>query len=607
MKRLFLFVLLLAALGLTSAQDASGTPPEGTFVIQNVTIFDGNEVQEGMSVLVEEGEIVEVSASIEAPAGAAIVNGTGKTLMPGMIDSHVHTFFPEALQQNLIFGVTAVLDQFTDTSFAQFMRMGQPATDRADFFSAGTLATAPDGHGTQFGLSIPTLTGPEQAQQWVADRVAEGSEWIKIIIEDGEELGMETPTLDEETVRALVDAAKEQGKLVVTHVQTLEAAKQAIEAGTDGLAHIFIDAMPDEEFLQMAVDAGIFVIPTLAVFESIGEQQPQAAILGDERLAPYLSATDIQNLTMPFSGYENLSIDFGRDAVRRLHEAGIPILAGTDAMNPGVVYGASMHRELELLVEAGLTPAEALAAATSVPAEIFDIGNRGVVTEGALADLVLVDGKPHEEILDSRNIETVWKAGVPVDRAGYLAGLEAQRSAVQEQAQALATGETVLVSDFESGEATVGTGQPWEATTDVQAGGDSVAAIEVVEGGAGDSSYALEVSGTVGGAFMLPWAGAMYMPGAFPFAPADFSAVPVLAFDARSDEPGQYRVQIFCENVGQVPPEWQFETGSEWQEYSVDLSELGCDTGGLMSVIFSASQPGEFQFQLDNVRFEPAE
>ena len=163
------------------------------------------------------------------------------------------------------------------------------------------------------------------------------------------------------------------------------------------------------------------------------------------------------------------------------------------------------------------------------------------------------------------------------------------------------------MSDFESGEATVGTGQPWEATTDVQAGGDSVATIEVVEGGAGDSQYALEVSGTVGTAFMLPWAGAMYMPGAFPFAPADFSAVPVLAFDARSDEPGQYRVQIFCENVGQVPPEWQFETGSEWQEYSVDLSELGCETGGLMSVIFSASEVGEFQFQLDNVRFEPAE
>src|SRR5690625_2001087 len=113
MKRLFLFVLLLAALGLASAQDASGTPPGGAFVIQNVTIFDGTKVQEGMSVLVEEGEIVEVSASIEAPAGAAIVNGAGKTLMPGMIDSHVHTFFPEAPQQHLLLGLTALLDQFT--------------------------------------------------------------------------------------------------------------------------------------------------------------------------------------------------------------------------------------------------------------------------------------------------------------------------------------------------------------------------------------------------------------------------------------------------------------------------------------------------------------
>src|SRR5690606_15492722 len=142
----------------------------------------------------------------------------------------------------------------------------------------------------------------------------------------------------------------------ITHVQTLAAARIALEAGSDGLAHIFTDAVADGEFVAAAAEAGMFVIPTMTVFQSLPDGTVDRSLLEDPDLAPYLSHSDEQSLTRPFAGFEQMSIDNGLESVRLLHEAGVPILAGTDAMNPGTTYGASLHRELQLLTEAGLSP-----------------------------------------------------------------------------------------------------------------------------------------------------------------------------------------------------------------------------------------------------------
>ncbi|HZJ09793.1 MAG TPA: hypothetical protein VFD39_08870, partial [Trueperaceae bacterium] len=118
-----------------------------------------------------------------------------------------------------------------------------------------------------------------------------------------------------------------------------------------------------------------------------------------------------------------------------------------------------------------------------------------------------------------------------------------------------------------------------------------------------DSESSLLVSGEVGTAFGFPWAGTMFMPGAQPFGPADLSSKPNLHFWAKG-EGDPYRIQLFCQNLGQVPAETSFETAAEWQEYDVALGEVGgCDVSGLMAVIFSAGQPGEFSFQIDDVEF----
>lgn len=611
-RRMF---LTLAALTLLATAPAQDTPSQAQILyFENVTVFDGEALLPATNVLVADGVIVEVGPEVAAPDGATVIDGSGRTLLPGLIDAHVHTFAPEMLQQALMFGVTTVLDMFSDEGFAAAMRQEQhvgAADYRADMLSSGTLATAPGGHGSQFGLEIETLTSPDEAAAWVERRVEAGADYIKIVIEEFAESGGEPlPTLDEATVAALNEAAHAHGLLTATHVQNVAAAEMAIRSGGDGLAHMFLDALPSQELIDLMLERQAFVIATLPVFQSIGSEDPvDESLAHDPNIAPLLTPADLQSLQSPYSGFEGLSLATALEGVGLLHASGVPILAGSDAPNPGTAYGASLHRELELPTQAGLTPTEALAAATSVTARVFGLEDRGRIAPGLVADLVLVEGNPVDDILASRAIVGVWKRGVQADREAYAQALEGTRQAGQAQADMLAEGEVALISDFEADDLSVSFGQPWAPTTDEQAGGDSQAEIAVVEGGAGGSAGALEIRGVVGSAFELPWAGAMFMPGAQPFGPADLSPKPNLHFWARGgnvdgggDGGGTYRIQLFCQNTGQVPAEVSFEVSDEWQEHSFDLAEIGgCDVSGVMAIIFSAGTPGEFAFQLDQV------
>lgn len=602
MSRFLFLIAGLLSMGMVSAQQ---------FAITDVSVFDGEELLQPTTVYVQDGVIAAIGDDIEVPEDTTVIDGTGQTLLPGLIDAHVHVFTPEALVQNLVFGVTTVLDMFTDPGFAGAMRAEQEAGDstwRADVLSAGVLATAPDGHGTQFGVEVDTLTDPAQAEQWVEDRIAEGSDYIKVIIETGEEMGMEIPSLDQEIATAVTEAAQARDMLVITHVQTLEAARQALAAGTDGLGHIFTDEVVDQEFIDGAAESGLFVIPTMTVFQSLPEGTVDTSLLEDENLAPFLSQQDQMMLTQPFAGFEQMSLAAGLESTGLLHAAGVPILAGTDAMNPGTTYGASMHRELELLTEAGLSPTEALAAATSVTADVFGLDDRGRVAEGLRADLLLVDGNPTEDILVTRRISGVWKDGVAVDREAWSANIADQAEAGAELAEQLSGSEPVLISDFESGDLSAAFGQVWVPTDDSPAGGDSTATVTVTEGGADGSAFALQVDGTVGDAFVQPWSGTMFMPANVPFAPADLSGLPVLSFDA-AGTPGDYRVQLYCSNVGQQEVlEWEFPVTEEWEEVRVDLGTVGnCDPSGVMAIIITSGTIGEYSLRIDNVALNPAD
>jgi len=589
MKNLALAITVLLAAGPAAAH---------TFAVRDVRLFDGDRVREHMTVLVRNGRIASVAKQIELPGGATVVDGRGKTLLPGLIDSHAHAF-GTALADAVRFGVTTELDMFTDERWAAERRREQragPVTDRADLFSAGALATAPGGHGTEYGIKIPTLDGPAGAEAFVTGRLDAGADYIKIVSDDGSSYGLSLPALDRATVRALIQAAHRHGVLAVVHIATRKAAFEAISDGADGLMHIFADEAIDEALVQAAVRRRVFVVPTLSVIESIGGGSGGSIVRGDPRLAPFLSAEQRQTLAASFppSYRQRTKLSLAEDAVHQLFEAGVPILAGTDAPNPGTAHGASLHRELKLLVSAGLTPMDALRAATSRPADVFHLSGRGRVAVGLKADLVLVDGDPTTDITATRNIVAIWKDGARVRR---------ERPRGKSRSGMPVRLEPGVVSDFENGSLKIPAGIGWAPSTDAMMGGSSVVHLEVANGGQKTGGRYLRVRGTLAAGAAFPWAGAILFPGRQPMAPVDGTAVSRLIFSARGH--GVLRVLVFAKSLGWIPAEQRVQLNGRWQRFAIPFKKFaGVETNAIKAVLFSGGPNlGAFAFDIDEVGF----
>jgi imidazolonepropionase-like amidohydrolase len=595
-------LLLLCSLVL-----AQSTQPTNSFVIRNARVFTGSRIIPNADVWVENGMIKAVGEKLKVQASVPVIDGSGKTLLPGLIDAHVHAY-GNALKEALVFGVTTELDMFTDYHFAAHIRKDQADgkdLDMADLRSAGTLVTAPHGHGTEYGMAIPTISSPQEAQAFVDARIAEGSDYIKIIYDDGKAYGMNIPTISKETMAAVVTAAHKRGKLAVAHIGSLQGAKDAIAAGVDGLAHLFVDLPPDREFLTLAAQHHVFVVPTLSVLASISGVASGKPLAHDPHLEPYLSSMSISNLEHTFPGKSG-SLKNPEEAVRQLEAQHTPILAGTDSPNPGTAHGVSMHGELQLLVESGLTPVQALASATSVPAAVFHLDDRGQIAPGKRADLLLVDGDPSAQISDINNIVAVWKLGMKDDREAYRAEVEKEKQADQARKQAPPPpgSESGLISDFEDGTTASKFGVGWQVSTDQMMGGKSTAQISVVDGGAEGSKKALQISGEIIPGGSVLWAGAMFFPGSAPMAPVNLSGKKAITFWTKGDGK-QYNLMLFAKSKGYIPATRSFTAGTEWKKITLSFSAFDTDGSDLEALLFSGSSPNEhFNLLIDNVRFE---
>ena len=590
-----LFIGVLMTLPEPTAPDAAvDALPETSFAIVHVKVFDGEVFRPEQDVWVEDGRIRGVGGSLALPPGLARVDGRGRTLLPGLIDGHVHTF-GSTLNDAVRFGVTTVLDQFSDPQLVASKRAARDTLargDEADIFSAGMLATASGGHGTQYGVHVETLNGPDEAPAWVLARREEGSDWIKIVHEDGRASGMDIPTLDRDTIGALIAAAHAEGLRAVVHVSTLENGLQAVALGADGLVHVWNDALIDEVRAARIAEAGAFVVPTLSVTASMDGAAIEADMLEAAQGTP-VSFMQRQTLAGRFSrgGAEQSSMagDVAIENVRRLHGAGIPLLAGTDAPNPGTASGLSMHGELRLLRRAGLSSAEALAAATSVPAAVFGLDDRGTIEEGRIADLVLVDGDLENDLSLSSRIVAVWKDGYPIDRSR----VDQEREQTQPASPAP---ETTLIADFEDGlGAAFGFG--WQPASDRVLGGSSSSSLSVESG-------ALRIEGEIASGFAFPWAGVTYFPGDQPMQPVDFSDREVLRFRARGDG-RTHAILLFSGSASAtVPPMVPFTATSEWTEIEIPLERFPTATPGIIGgLTFVAQAPplGAFAFEIDDV------
>lgn len=416
-----LFAFVTLAVLLLVPRSSSGQRP-ASFVIRHVRVFDGERVEGDRMVVVENGWIKSVGPPGSDPSQLPALDGAGATLMPGLIDAHTHTTSPGQLHLALVYGVTTCLDMGTPRGIVPTLRGAAASrTDVADFRSAGTPATAPGGHGTEptaivsRGGPIPTIADATQVRPFVSEHVADGADYLKLILNGVRAARRGTPTLPAPIVKALIDEAHTHHLLAIAHIESTDDARTVAESGGDGLAHAWRDKGDSPETAELLAKRRLFVIPTAAIPDAFSGGATQ--LLADARLRPYLPDSIVARFQKPDSTHATPPAQF-LAAVRSLYAAGVRLVAGTDAGTPWkTAHGLSLHRELELYVQAGLSPIEALRTATANAADAFGLNDRGRIAAGRRADLVLVRGDPTANITVTRDILHVWRAGVEVQRA----------------------------------------------------------------------------------------------------------------------------------------------------------------------------------------------
>jgi imidazolonepropionase-like amidohydrolase len=358
-----------------------------TIAITHVRVFDGNALTEERTVVIDQ-EVISADSTAKR-----MIDGRHGTLLPGLIDSHVHLRNRAELEQGTQWGCTTMLDMASQSMAVTNSLRHQSGL--ADIRGAGNPASALGGiQITRMGYPASSaVAGPSDASRFVADRVAEGADYIKVIVEDPQSMG--DAALDVATIAAIVEAAHQAGLKVIAHVTTLAALTTAVDTGVDILTHAPINAGVDDTLASSIAKRGIVSVPTLIMMHTVASVAAR----------------------LPAHAVSRVDYAHARSTVTALHRAGVPVLAGTDA-NQGtaspaqVPHGKALHEELELLVEAGLTPVEALRSATVVPAAYFGFTDRGEILPGRRADLLLVEGDPTQDITATRAIRSVWVAGV---------------------------------------------------------------------------------------------------------------------------------------------------------------------------------------------------
>ncbi|MEG1681766.1 MAG: amidohydrolase family protein, partial [Stenotrophomonas sp.] len=372
--------------------------------IRDAMVFDGTgRAPYAASVLVEDGRIAAIGAELAAPKGARVVNARGQALLPGLFDLHTHwtpnatpSELPQVANLYMAAGVTTVSDFHQPPEAYAPRRAWLQRIAAPDVKFAARMST-PLGHGADWGDENTTrwVNSPEAARAGVRAVAAYKPDFIKAFT-DGWRYSnaADNSSMDEETLTALVDEAHKNGLKVFTHTVMVKRGKAAARAGVDVIAHSVQDGAVDDELIALMREHGTAYAPSLAVY--LPERVDGS---GRNNGKPDVLAQREQNFANALHN------------VKTLHDAGIPVVVGTDAGMTGTPHGTSTLRELELLVQAGLTPSEALLAGTSASAKALGVNDRGSIEVGKRADLLLVSGRPWERIGDVRNTQQVYVAG----------------------------------------------------------------------------------------------------------------------------------------------------------------------------------------------------
>ena len=426
------FVGRAGADGMAALAEISGGIPgsrASTLAITGATLVDGTGAApvEDAAVVIHKGRIVAAGprAKVKIPHGAQIVDAQGKTILPGLWDMHAHFEQVEWGPIYLAAGVTTVRDCGNELEFITAVRdaiaQGRGLGPRL------LLAGVVDGSGPM-AIGVERVDTPEQARLWTNRYHAAGFQQMKIY---------SSVTL--ENLKAVADEAHHLGMTVTGHVPQGLTAYQTVPAGEDQINHISyiadimqpplpdnatraerrnaaanldVDSAEAKKALTFLKDHHTVVDPTIALFElfTATTAKPPASFEPGINKIPQVLAQQLTDVGPPNENSEVGEKIFQKSIaiVGALHRSGVPIMAGTDQAVPG----HSLHREIELYVQAGFTPMEAIQAATLVPARVLGLEKEtGTVEKGKRADLILINGNPLEDIHNTRNVEYVITNG----------------------------------------------------------------------------------------------------------------------------------------------------------------------------------------------------
>ncbi|MBS0480452.1 MAG: amidohydrolase family protein [Proteobacteria bacterium] len=608
-----LVTILAVALGMSAA---SAEMPRAT-LIHNARVFDGAGAPAVVEdVLIVGDKIAAVGKRLKRPHGTRVIDGRGMTLIPGLHDLHTHLRAPafdapddlgKAYAAYLLTGVTTVNDySLSGEMIAPIRDMIQPAGKiAAPRIEMAVRIGVPGGHGTEFGWGdffTMQVSTPRSAHLAMKRALAYKPDVIKVFA-DGWRYGRDPDlnSINEDTLAAIVADAHAAGIPVITHTVTLREAKIAALAGVDSVGHGVGDAPVDDELIALMKKNHMAYIATLATYEP----QENRTFLPAEwaSLRPAERAREEARMARPIEPiqpYDSKRWAIMRANIRALKAAGVRIGIGTDSGITGTYHGSSTIREIRMLTELGFTPAEALVAATSVSAGIMGLDTvEGKIKPGMRADLVLIAGKPDQNIADLYNVRHVWVGGREQD-------LIALRK--------LADGAAPTPMPVTRMPGPIDTGARSDGRTDLD-----TLPVESTESGADHSRlfYDRPNDPRVGKKLMLtarmgaraqPYAQLIVplTPGAVTLADAsDFTGV---AFDAR----GSGRYSLAFDSYGRQPDEWfhaDFAAGESAREVRVPFSALqgqgAFDARSLRSLMIRLhGDPGATTWlEIGNLRF----
>lgn len=588
---------LAGAAGLLSFAPIPGeaAAPTGTVAIVGATVFDATGAAPHVAtVIIRDGRIADVGPKVAVPRGAKVIHAEGEALLPGFFDVHTHwtpggqpRTTPQIANAYIAAGVTSVDDfNAAPESFEPRRRwLSTLATPHVNLTARMSLS---GGHGADWADTATTkwAGAPEAARFEVRALLPYKPDVIKAF-QDGWRYGsgVENNSMDLVTLAALVDEAHKNNLRVLTHTVTVERGKDAARAKVDVIAHSLQDAEIDQETIDLMKANNTAYAPTLAVYEPVKPGQAAPANPDDPRLKQ-----------------SRRRFGYALHNVKALQDAGVLIALGTDAGMPGTPHGTSSLREMELLVQAGLTPAQALMAGTANSAKALGVlADRGTIEKGKRADLVLLKGAPWASIADIRNTDRVLIDGRLVHGPGaVLPPANSMTSMPAAPAKA-------LIDDFErpDGRSNLDT----LPTDDVDGGQDRSVQVSTIVSRT-TSDHALSVAAKMSRK-ENPGAGVILPLTRGSIQPVDATAFKGVRFEIRGD--GSYGF-----SVNTPSGQWSADVaaGPEWRKVEVPFASLKKPTprgGGevswkgddLVEVEFEASRPAgqKVWMEIDNVEF----